>query len=202
MVETYFRRVVVRVLVSVDDLIDQLQPSLLSLTNHRSSLSELRQPPRRSEVCGLIYGHECNLLIVFARMDLPFRPRAALQPLSTNAPLASPTPMSYKPDTNSTAFPFFNKENDIMPFQLRQPNNMQGFFSHQRHAMQPTGFNPLCVQPQDNFSYLYSGSSYENPGPTDTAFQSFNGMNFDMNASQHFSPAPPQDPHDTNEFDI
>jgi hypothetical protein len=69
------------------------------------------------------------------------------------------------------------KENDSMVFPMHQHGAMPGYFTHPRPAMQAgaAGFNPLFLQRQDNYPFLYGGHSFEVPKPATPVFQSLNG---------------------------
>lgn len=70
------------------------------------------------------------------------------------------------------------KENDNLSFPLQQPVPMPSYFAPQGHNMQQNGLNPLCVQRQDNFPFLYGAGSFDNSKSSTPAFQTLNGTDY------------------------
>lgn len=55
---------------------------------------------------------------------------------------------------------------------------MPTFYNQLRQNVQPGDFNPLCVQRQNQFPYLY-GEGFDNNKPAaPTSFSAMNGMNY------------------------
>lgn len=102
-----------------------------------------------------------------------------MQALPTNLPMNTPSSMFNKPNASNYFESFGMKENDSnMGFPLQQSLAMPSYFVPQGHNMQSNGFNPLCVQRQDNFPFLYGNPSFDNSKPSTPAFQPMNGVDF------------------------
>lgn len=100
-----------------------------------------------------------------------------MQALPTNMPLNTTSSMFNKNAPNFFES-FGMKENDNLSFPLQQPVPMPSYFAPQGHSMQQNGLNPLCVQRQDNFPYLYGTGSYDSSKPSTPAFQPMNGSEY------------------------
>lgn len=107
----------------------------------------------------------------------PFGHPTAMQALPTNMPLNTGSAMFNKNVPN-----FFDgfgmKENDNLNFPLQQSVAMPSYFAPQGHNMQQNGLNPLCVQRQDNFPFLYGTASFDNSKPSTPTFQPMNGTDY------------------------
>lgn len=57
---------------------------------------------------------------------------------------------------------------------------MHGYFPLNRQNMHTSssGFNPLYLQRQDNYPFLYGGHSFEASKPPTPVFQTLNGADF------------------------
>ena len=107
-----------------------------------------------------------------------------MQALPANMPLNTSASMFNKPNTPNYFDSFGMKENDSnISFPLQQPLTMSSYFVPQTHNMQSNGFNPLCVQRQDNFPLLYSTSSFDNLKSSAPPFQPINGVDFNSMGS-------------------
>lgn len=85
---------------------------------------------------------------------------------------------SYKPGVLDYFESFGLKENDNNAFPLHQPLVIPNYFAPLGHNMQPNGFNPLCVQRQDNFPFLYGAPSFDNSKSSTPALQPINGADY------------------------
>ncbi|KAK2611412.1 hypothetical protein N8I77_004751 [Diaporthe amygdali] len=110
------------------------------------------------------------------RFDLAFR--NAMHSLPSNTPLM--TASSLFPRPNQSFFPGFGmKENDGMAFSMHQPGAMPSYFAqHRQNVQNASGFNPLCLQRQDSYPFLYGSHSFEAPKPPTPVFQNLNGPDF------------------------
>ena len=104
-----------------------------------------------------------------------------MQSLSTNIPLN--TTSSLFNSSNKSAPPnyfeeFGFKDSDNMAFPLQHSIPMPGYFAPQRHNMQPNGFNPLCVQRAENYSFVYGTPSFDSSKSTASTFQSMNAGDY------------------------
>ncbi|KAK7714152.1 hypothetical protein SLS64_004250 [Diaporthe eres] len=126
------------------------------------------------------------------RFDLSFR--NAMNDLPSNTPLMASSSLFPRP--GQSFFPGFGmKENDSMAFPMHQPGAMHGYFPQNRQNMQAStsGFNPLYLQRQDNYPFLYSGGhSFEASKPPTPAFQTINGADFASMDSNPFQPGQAQ----------
>lgn len=99
-------------------------------------------------------------------------------------------------------FPGFGmKENDGLAFPMHQTGAMHGYFPQNRQNMQAStgGFNPLYLQRQDNYPFLYSSHSFEASKPPTPAFQTMNGADFaGMDPNPSFQPGQAQQ----DDFDV
>lgn len=120
--------------------------------------------------------------------------------LPSNTPLM--TSSSLFPRSNQSFFPGFGmKENDGMAFPMHQQGAMHGYFPQHRQTMQMNngGFNPLYLQRQDNYPFLYGGHSFEVPKPATPVFQTLNGPDLGgLSSAPSFPPGQAQ--HE--EFDL
>lgn len=120
--------------------------------------------------------------------------------LPSNTPLMASSSLFPRPGQGF--FPGFGmKENDSMAFPMHQPGAMHGYFPHNRQNMQAStsGFNPLYLQRQDNYPFLYgSGHSFEAPKPPTPAFQTMNNADFASMDSTPFQPGQAQQ----DDFDV
>ncbi|ROW10973.1 hypothetical protein VMCG_00879 [Cytospora schulzeri] len=107
----------------------------------------------------------------------PFGHPTAMQALPTNMPLNMSSSVFNK-NTPNYFDGFGMKENDNLSFSLQQPMSMPSYFAPPSHNMQQNGLNPLCVQRQDNFPFLYGTGSFDSSKPSNTAFQSMNGTDY------------------------
>lgn len=132
------------------------------------------------------------------RFDLSFR--TAMNNLPSNTPLM--TSSSIFPRPSQSFFPGFGmKENDSMAFPMHPPGAMHGYFPQNRHNMQASasGFNPLYLQRQDTYPFLYGGHSFEASKPPTPAFQTLNGTDFTgMESNPSFQP----DQAQQDDFDV
>lgn len=132
------------------------------------------------------------------RFDLSFR--NAMNTLPSNTPLM--TSSSIFPRPSQSFFPGFGmKENDSMAFPMHPPGAMHGYFPQNRHHMQASasGFNPLYLQRQETYPFLYGGHSFEASKPPTPAFQTLNGTDFTgMESTSSFQP----DQAQQNDFDV
>ncbi|KAG6362825.1 hypothetical protein INS49_007919 [Diaporthe citri] len=132
------------------------------------------------------------------RFDISFR--NAMNNLPSNTPLMASSSLFTRPSQGF--FPGFGmKENDSMAFPMHQPSAMHGYFPQNRQNMQAStsGFNPLYLQRQDNYPFLYSGHSFEASKPSTPAFQTVNSADFaGMDSNPSFQPGQAQQ----DDFDV
>lgn len=120
--------------------------------------------------------------------------------LPSNTPLMTSSPLFPRP--NQSFFPGLGmKENDSMAFPMHHQGAMHGYFPQNRLSMQAGGseFNPLYLQRQDNYPFLYSGHSYEITKPATPVFQTMNGSDLGGLGS---APAFPPGHAQHEEFDV
>lgn len=132
------------------------------------------------------------------RFDLSYR--QAMNTLPSNTPLM--TSSSLFPRPNQSFFPGLGmKENDSMAFPMHHQGAMHGYFPQNRLSMQAGGseFNPLYLQRQDNYPFLYSGHSYEITKPATPVFQTMSGSDLGGLGS---APAFPPGHAQHEEFDV
>lgn len=94
--------------------------------------------------------------------------------LPTNRSMAS---MFGRP-TQQPSFAFLDKENDRSAFSMQQANGMPAFYNQLRQNVQSGALNPLCVQRQNHFPYLYGEGFDSNKPAAATNFSAMNGMNY------------------------
>ncbi|POS81058.1 hypothetical protein DHEL01_v200525 [Diaporthe helianthi] len=132
------------------------------------------------------------------RFDLSFR--HAMSTLPSNTPLM--TSASVFPRSNQSFFPGLGmKENDSMAFPMHHQGAVHGYFPQNRQSMQAgaSGFNPLYLQRQDNYPFLYGGHSFEVAKPATPVFQPMNGPDLGgLGSAPAFQPGHAQH----NEFDM
>lgn len=101
-----------------------------------------------------------------------------MQALPTNMPLNMSSSIYDKATITNYYEGFGLKENDSMAFPLQQSVAMPSYFVPQGHNMQQNGFNPLCVQRQDNFPFIYGSAAFDGPKSSAPAFQPMNGADY------------------------
>ncbi|KAJ4394554.1 hypothetical protein N0V93_003773 [Gnomoniopsis smithogilvyi] len=107
----------------------------------------------------------------FAGQQAGFPPRNAMQALPSNRPLSS-----MYGRTDNHRFVMYDKENGRGVLSMQQPPNSSGYYQPSQ-SVQAGAFNPLYVQRPDNFANIY-GQGFDNFKPSNSAFQSFNGMDY------------------------
>lgn len=105
----------------------------------------------------------------------------------------------YGRQDNQPSFAFFDKE-DHNTFSLQQAPSLPAYLGQQRQNMQSGGLNPLCVQRQDNFPFLYGG--FDNSRPSNQTFQSMGVV--DYSGLNNGSPYQPVDNsgHNNDDFGV
>lgn len=101
-----------------------------------------------------------------------------MQALPTNMPLNMSSSIYDKATITNYYEGFGLKENDSMAFPLQQSVAMPSYFVPQGHNMQQNGFNPLCVQRQDNFPFIYGSAAFDGSKSSAPAFQPMNGADY------------------------
>lgn len=76
------------------------------------------------------------------------------------------------------SFSFYDKENDGSAFSAQHTEGIPTFYNQLRQNVQPGGLNPLCVQRQNQFSYLYGEGFDTNKPATPTPYPPMHGMNY------------------------
>ncbi|PSR97557.1 hypothetical protein BD289DRAFT_92277 [Coniella lustricola] len=108
----------------------------------------------------------------FADHPMALPQRSAMQSLPANRPMSS----MFGRHNHHTQFALFDKENERNPYAMHRISNLPAFLSQQRQSVQTDGLNPLCVQRQDNLSYLWSG--FDASQETNTPFQTMSMMDY------------------------
>lgn len=97
-----------------------------------------------------------------------------MQGLSSNRPMAS----MFGRSNFQPSFAMLDKENDRSAFSMQQPNGLPSFYNQLRQNVQTGDINPLCVQTQNPFPYLYGDGFDHNKPSAPNSFSSMNGMNY------------------------